>query len=135
MSTHYVKLARRHMPTADLCWSPSGCLQQRYEDEFGGSMWINVPKRAAIITRSADQSEPSRRAADAGEVLDELKRVLDLRTDTALAAHLGVPKTTITSRRLRNSVPYEIAIRVALANGISCDELLTRPQPGGGMPQ
>lgn len=58
-------------------------------------------------------------------VINRLKTVFSVKTDTALAKSLGVPKTTLSSWKQRNSVPYLICVQVAERRGINLDWLLT----------
>ncbi len=58
-------------------------------------------------------------------VLNRLKTVFSVKTDTALADSLGVPKTTLSSWKQRRSVPYLICVQVAEQRGVSLDWLLT----------
>ena len=119
--------------TCDLRWSESGTLQQRYWCKYQGSIWLNVPKTVSITQRPPSVAAGNRRAATADEVIGEMEQALSVKQDQELAEWLGTLKQNIASRRLRNSVPYEYAVRVALATGIPLDDILTRPVLGGGV--
>jgi hypothetical protein len=54
----------------------------------------------------------------ASEVIDRMREALLVATDAELSEALGVSKTTVSSWRTRNSVPFEACVRAA-AEGIT----------------
>lgn len=72
---------------------------------------------------------------NADGVLDRLRDALGCKSDADLAREIGVPKTNISSWRQRNSVPYEICMRMYREKGIDLgwlmygDEESKRPYP------
>jgi len=59
------------------------------------------------------------------EVLERLSQVLGVDSDSSLSKELGVPRTTLSSWKNRDSVPYEQCIDIAKKCGVSLDWLLT----------
>jgi hypothetical protein len=55
---------------------------------------------------------------DANAVLNRLRVVLGCENDTDLAAALETVKTTVSSWRTRNSVPYEVCMKVHREKGV-----------------
>lgn len=60
----------------------------------------------------------------AGEVIDRIKAVLNLRSDREMARHFGYGTTSITSKRQRGSVPYEECVLLAEMQGIDLNWLV-----------
>ncbi|BBG28989.1 LexA family transcriptional regulator [Zymobacter palmae] len=60
----------------------------------------------------------------AGEVIDRIKAVLNLRSDREMARHFGYGTTSITSKRQRGSVPYEECVLLAETQGIDLNWLV-----------
>ena len=60
----------------------------------------------------------------AGEVIDRIKAVLNLRSDREMARHFGYGTTSITSKRQRGSVPYEECVQLAETQGIDLNWLV-----------
>lgn len=65
----------------------------------------------------------------AKEVLDRLRIVCGVNNDSDLCKSLKLPRTTISTWRSRNSVPYSLCVDLALKHGISLDWLLTGQEP------
>lgn len=63
------------------------------------------------------------RMMSADAVLGRLSEVLGARNDTQLAKHLGLNRTTLSSRRNRNSIPFEACLEIADREGLSLDWL------------
>ncbi|MGD9687839.1 MAG: helix-turn-helix domain-containing protein, partial [Desulfobacter sp.] len=63
----------------------------------------------------------------AAEVLDEIRRLKGLGSDTALGELFEVKQPTVASWRSRNTLPYEEIIRFCLEEGISLDDLFLKP--------
>lgn len=61
----------------------------------------------------------------AAAVIDRMREALEVRSDTALAAALGVAKTTVSSWRRRDSIPYEKCIEIAIRANVHMHWLLT----------
>lgn len=59
----------------------------------------------------------------AAEILDEIKIIKKLETDSALGDFFGVKQPTVSAWRARNSIPYEIVISFCLKEGISTDQI------------
>lgn len=57
-------------------------------------------------------------------VLDRLKRVTGTDTDTGLADALGVSPQTLSSWKVRDSIPYSICVSLAQERNVSLDWLL-----------
>lgn len=74
----------------------------------------------------------------AGEVIDRIKAVLNLRSDREMARHFGYGTTSITSKRQRGSVPYEECVQLAETQGIDLNWLVlgkgVSPLEGRGTP-
>lgn len=60
----------------------------------------------------------------ANEILDEIRNVLGLNSDTALGGLFGVKQSTVASWRTRNSIPYDEIIAFCVEEGMSLDKLL-----------
>ncbi len=58
-------------------------------------------------------------------VLARLKIVTNAATDTALAKALGISPQTLSSWKIRDSIPYALCVSLARERGISLDWLLT----------
>ena len=65
----------------------------------------------------------------AGDVLDRLQIVFGVGSDSQLCVSVGVPRATMGNWRSRDSVPYELCVRVAEAEGLSLDWLLRGEGP------
>ncbi|WP_093380822.1 helix-turn-helix transcriptional regulator [Pseudomonas sp. UC 17F4] len=65
----------------------------------------------------------------AGDVLDRLQIVFGVGSDSQLCVTVGVPRATMGNWRSRDSVPYELCVRVAEAEGLSLDWLLRGEGP------
>lgn len=61
---------------------------------------------------------------DVEAVIDRLKKVLDARSDTALAKALGTTPQTLSSWKSRGSVPYALCVEVSDKHGVSLDWLI-----------
>jgi hypothetical protein len=61
----------------------------------------------------------------AENVIIRLKQILNEKSDQKLGDFLGIPKSTISNWRQRNSVPYSICVQIALERNVSLDWLLT----------
>ena len=74
----------------------------------------------------------------AGDVIDRIKAVLNLRSDREMARHFGYGTTSITSKRQRGSVPYEECVQLAETQGIDLNWLVLgkgiSPLEGTGAP-
>jgi hypothetical protein len=57
------------------------------------------------------------------EILDEIRRIKGLDSDTALGALFNVKQSTVASWRARNSLPYEEIIAFCVKEGIPTDVL------------
>lgn len=62
-------------------------------------------------------------------VLTRMKIVTASSTDSGLSSALGVSPQTLSSWKVRDSVPYSICIELALRHGISLDWLLLGEGP------
>jgi len=58
------------------------------------------------------------------EVLGRLAQILEVKNDTELAEALSVARTTLSSWRARDSIPYAECVDVALRNDTSLDYVL-----------
>lgn len=63
-------------------------------------------------------------ARSASEILDEIRRLKNLKSDTALGEIFDVKQSTIASWRIRNSLPFEVIIAFCIREGLSTDYLL-----------
>lgn len=65
-------------------------------------------------------------------ILERLKQVTACRTDSALSRALGISPQTLSSWKVRESVPYALCVDLAARHDLSLDWLLlgkeTRPQ-------
>lgn len=68
-------------------------------------------------------------ARTAIEILDEIRRMKGLSSDTALGEIFGVKQSTVSSWRARNSLPYEEMISFCIRENISLDSLLLHQKP------
>lgn len=57
------------------------------------------------------------------EILEKMKQVAQIRTDSDLSEALGVSPQTLSSWKGRDSIPYAICIDFAQARGVSLDWL------------
>lgn len=65
-------------------------------------------------------------SSDAGAVLDRLRLVVNVSNDTELHKALKIKsKSTVSSWRARNSIPYAICVQIAADNAVCLDWLLT----------
>ncbi|MGB4498913.1 MAG: helix-turn-helix transcriptional regulator [Methylococcaceae bacterium] len=62
---------------------------------------------------------------NAENVIIRLKQILNEKSDQKLGDYLGIPKSTISNWRQRDSVPYSICVQVAQEKNVSLDWLLT----------
>lgn len=62
-------------------------------------------------------------------VLARLKIVTKAATDTALAKALGISPQTLSSWKIRDSIPYALCVSLARERGVSLDWLLTGEGP------
>lgn len=60
----------------------------------------------------------------ANQIIDRLLLVHNLLTDTALAAHLGINKQSISNWRVRNTPPFELCLKIANERNIDLNWLL-----------
>lgn len=65
----------------------------------------------------------------ASEVLDEIRKIKGVQTDSALGEIFGVKQSTVASWRSRSSLPYEEIINFCIREGISTDLLLIKQEP------
>ena len=61
----------------------------------------------------------------AAAVISRLAQVLGAPNDAAVARALGMPATTLNSRKTRNAVPYAECVQLSQERGYSLDWLLT----------
>lgn len=61
----------------------------------------------------------------ATDVIERIKQVLGISSDTELSKYFSIPKTTISGWKARDSVPYELCVQVSDLMGASLDWLLT----------
>lgn len=61
----------------------------------------------------------------ADAVIDRLKTFFNVKSDSALCRSLDLPRTTISTWKIRDSVPYSLCVELALTRGLSLDWLLT----------
>ncbi len=59
----------------------------------------------------------------ASEILDEIRKLKRLKSDASLGQIFGVKQTTISSWRLRNSLPYQDIVAFCAKEGLSTDTL------------
>lgn len=59
------------------------------------------------------------------DVLERIKQVLAENSDSSLARALDTTPQTISSWKIRNSIPYSKCVDIALQHGVSLDWLLT----------
>lgn len=57
-------------------------------------------------------------------VLERLKQLTDCQTDSALSRALGISPQTLSSWKVRESVPYALCVKLAARTGVSLDWLL-----------
>lgn len=60
-----------------------------------------------------------------GEILDEIKRQKNLKSDTELAELFHVSPSTVTNWRVRNSTPFDAIVSFCEKEGINLSWLLT----------
>ncbi|MBC7953145.1 MAG: helix-turn-helix domain-containing protein [Rhodospirillaceae bacterium] len=70
----------------------------------------------------SDDTDNPRSAAS---VIARIAKALELPNDAAVAKALGIPPTTLNSRKSRNSVPYEECVHVSDKTGCSIHWLIT----------
>jgi hypothetical protein len=58
-------------------------------------------------------------------VIDRMKESVEAKNDSSLAKIIGVAKTTISSWRNRNSIPYRECVDISLRYAVRLDWLLT----------
>ncbi|MCH4874076.1 MULTISPECIES: helix-turn-helix domain-containing protein [Pseudomonas] len=58
------------------------------------------------------------------EILERLKKIIQVKTDVGLSEALGVSPQTLSSWKGRDSIPYSICIDLARERGVSLDWLL-----------
>ena len=58
------------------------------------------------------------------EILERLKKIIQVKTDAGLSEALGVSPQTLSSWKGRDSIPYSICIDLARERGVSLDWLL-----------
>ena len=66
-------------------------------------------------------------------VLERLKQLTGCQTDSALSRALGISPQTLSSWKVRESVPYALCVNLAARTGVSLDWLLLGkggPPPG-----
>jgi hypothetical protein len=61
----------------------------------------------------------------AGEVIDRMREALCLKSDGELASYLGIAKTTASSWRRRNSIPYAECVELAMRGAARLEWLIT----------
>ena len=61
---------------------------------------------------------------DAEEIIQRMRQVYGVKTDSALAAELNLAVSAASNWRQRNSPPYAICVDIALKKGISLDWLI-----------
>lgn len=86
-------------------------------DPFRGSV---QPEREANL-RTVPYMDTKQVAVD---VITRMKAVLGVESDIELSTHFGGSKTLMSNRKMRGSVPYEEAMELAVAHGLSLDWLL-----------
>jgi hypothetical protein len=59
----------------------------------------------------------------ASEILDEIKKIKQLETDSALGDLFGVKQPTVSAWRARNSIPYSIVFEFCLKESVSTDQI------------
>ncbi|MBX6962563.1 hypothetical protein EX229_22820, partial [Providencia rettgeri] len=57
-------------------------------------------------------------------IIDRLKSVLNVTTDAALCRALDVSPQTLSSWKLRDSIPYAICVDISIKQNVSLDWLL-----------
>jgi len=62
----------------------------------------------------------------ASEILDEIRKLKRLKSDATIGQIFGVKQTTISSWRLRNSLPYQDIVAFCAKEGLSTDTLFFR---------
>lgn len=66
---------------------------------------------------------------DANTILDRLRDLYHVDSDSALARRLKLPQSNISMRRKRNSPPYDLCVDAASEFGVSLDWLLLGIKP------
>ncbi|WP_416139052.1 LexA family transcriptional regulator [Halomonas sp. HK25] len=66
-------------------------------------------------------------------VINRMKTILGIASDTALSEHFGGHKTLMSNKKVRGSIPFDEAMQLALEKGISLDWLILGkgPAPSG----
>lgn len=70
-------------------------------------------------------------SVDADAVLDRMRETLNVATDLALCAALGVGSSVVSTWRHRKRVPHEACAELALRKNVSLDWLVLGRVPGG----
>ncbi|MCQ8103268.1 helix-turn-helix domain containing protein [Methylomonas sp. SURF-2] len=65
----------------------------------------------------------------ANNVIDRLALIFEAKNDSDLCKYLGLARTTLSTWRGRDSVPYAICVQIAQEKGISLDWLLAGEGP------
>lgn len=65
------------------------------------------------------------------EVIERMKKALEITTDIELARMLGVSKTTVSSWRKRNVIPYHECVKVAYYARDYLDWIISGTEPKG----
>ncbi len=63
------------------------------------------------------------------DILNRIKEISGLRTDTDVAKKLGLKPNTLAERKARDSIPYEEILQFCLQNEIYLDWVLTGTPP------
>ena len=69
--------------------------------------------------------EKVRKTHTANDVLDRMKEAVEAKNDSELAKVIGVAKTTISSWRKRDSIPYSECVEISFRYVVRLDWLLT----------
>ncbi len=83
-----------------------------------------IPSQPEGASARSDTGVP-RIELNADDVIDRMKKVIKVDTDTELSRALGTSNKNISSWRNRNSIPYEDVLRIALNFGESMEYVLT----------
>ena len=60
----------------------------------------------------------------AGPVIDRMRQVVGVKTDTALGNYFGLGSSAVSNWRQRNSVPYDECVILSIRKGASLDWLI-----------
>jgi hypothetical protein len=60
----------------------------------------------------------------AGPVIDRMRQVVGVQTDTALGSYFGLGSSAVSNWRQRNSVPYAECVNLSIRKGVSLDWLI-----------